>query len=207
MSKAKVVQVNYWKRMLKETEKVIGGLHGLVLLSHNSIEFSDVVDFLNKVRKDKQSTVLYISLINSYKHIKKTLEKHPLHSKKLFVVDCVSGFVIEVRDTHDCIYRKPPYNLEQMKKMLMMNIERVNPNIVVIDSLSQFINLSMPREDELNEFYRFLRDIKQKVLGLSEDVIILLYNDKVGLLRALPVMTLDLVLKLEVIRDKVKWHE
>ena len=103
MSEAKIVQVNIWKELRKEINKTIGRLSGLVLLTHNSVEFSDIVDFLNKIRRDEQINVLYISLINSYKHIKETLEKKPLINKKLFVVDCVSGFLIEIQDDFSCI--------------------------------------------------------------------------------------------------------
>ena len=191
--------------MLKEKEEVLGNLRGIVLLIHNSVELSDIVDFLNQIRKNQQLTVLYISLVNSYNKIKETLAKHPMPLKKIHVVDCVSGFLIEVRDTPDCVYRKPPENLEQMKELILKQIGQVNPNIVVVDSLSQFINFSIPNENELNKFYRFLRSIKENILGLNEDSIILLYDDKMGSLTGLPVMSVDLILKLEVIREKVKW--
>jgi hypothetical protein len=206
-SKQKIVQVNYWKKMMKETNEVVGKLHGVVLLIHNSVEFSDIVDFLNKVRNSEQLLVMYLSLRNSYSYIKETLKKHPLQSKQLFVVDCVSGFLIELNDTHDCIYRKPPINLEELKELLMKNIASRNPNMVVVDSMSQFINFSMPTEDELSKFYLFLQSLKENILGLSNDSIILLYDDKVGQLQSLPTISVDLILKLEVIRDVPRWRE
>jgi hypothetical protein len=205
-SKQKIIQVNYWKKMLKETYEVVGKLHGVVLLIHNSVEFSDIIDFLNKIRDNEQLLVLYLSLINSNSRIKEVLKEHPLKSKQLFVVDCVSGFVIELNDTSDCVYRKPPINLEELKELLLKNIACQNPDIVVVDSMSQFINFSMPTEDELSKFYLFLQFLKENILGLSDDSIILLYDDKIGQLQSLPTVSVDLILKLEVIRDAPRWR-
>jgi len=193
--------------MLKETDEVIGKLHGIVLLIHNSVEFSDIVNFLNKIRSNEQLLVLYISFINSYSHIKEILKENPLHSKKLFVVDCVSGFLIEVRDTIECSYRKPPSNLGQLKDLLMNNIGDKNPNIIVVDSMSQFINFSIPTEDELDEFYKFLHSIKENIWGLKDDSIILLYDDKYGQLQGLPTISFDMILKLEVMRGTPRWKD
>jgi len=206
-SKHKIIQVNYWKKMMKETNELVGKLHGIILLIHNSVVFSDIVDFLNKIRPDEHIQVLYISLINSYANIKNILKEHPIRSKDLFVVDCVSGFVIELHDTPECAYRKPPSNLDQLKELLLKNIKNQNPNIVMIDSLSQFINFSMPTDEELNNFYRFLHSIKENIWGLKEDSIILLYDDKFGQLQSLPTMSIDLILKYEVIRKKPGWKE
>ena len=205
-SKQKIVQVHYWKKMMKETHEVVGKLHGVVLLIHNSVEFSDIIDFLNKIRDDEQLLVVYLSLINSYSRIREVLKENPLKSKQLFVVDCVSGFVVELKDIHDCVYRKPPINLDELKELLLKNIASQNPDIVVVDSMSQLINFSVPTEDELSKFYLFLHSLKENILGLSEDSIILLYDDKIGQLQNLPTISVDLILKLEVIRDAPRWR-
>jgi hypothetical protein len=191
--------------MMEETGEVIGKLHGIVLLIHNSVEFSDVVSFLNKVRRDDKLIVLYISFVNSYRHIKQTLQEYPLKSKKLFVVDCVSGFVNEFKDSPECLYRKLPTSLEHLKVLLMKNINFFNPNIVIIDSMSQFINFSIPTEYELNDFYKFLQFFKGNIWGLKEDSLILMYDDKFGELQSLPTVSIDLILKYEVIRGKPRW--
>ncbi len=205
MTEPKIVQVNYWKRMLKESKETIENLKGIVFLIHNSVEFSDIIDFINKIKPEENLKVLYISLINSFNRISQILEKNPLIFKKLFVVDCVSAFLMEVRDTPECIYRNPPRTLEQLKQMLMVNIGQKYPNIVIIDSMSQFINFSVPTDEDLNEFYKFLTSLKENIWGLKEDSIILLYDDKFGELRGLPTVSVDLIMKLEVIRDKNKW--
>lgn len=207
MAKTEIVQVNYWMEIRKNVNKIIGDLHGLVLLTHNSIEFIDIVDFLNKIRKDERLTVLYISLVNSYSNIKNALKAKPLDSKKLFVIDCVSGFLIEIQDTVDCVYRKPPSNLEEMKDLIMKNIRMINPNIIVMDSLTQFINFTTPKDRELHDFYKFLKSMKEDAMGLINDTVILLYDDKMGSMKKLPILFANYILKLEIIREEIKWKD
>jgi hypothetical protein len=207
MEEVMVVQVNYWKEIRKEINRTFESLHGLVLLTHNSIEFSDIIDFLNGLRKNHETTVLYISLISSYNHIKQILQIHPLPSKKLFVVDCVSGFLLELQDSVQCVYRKPPSNLDEMKDLIMKNIQWSNPNIIVVDSISQFINFTTPTDEDLHNLIIFLKSIKEDALGISRDVIILLYDDKIGLMRKLPTMFTDVIMKLEVIKEKPEWKD
>ena len=207
MEDLNVVQVNYWKEMRKEINKTFESLHGLVLLTHNSIEFSDLIDFLKNIRRNQETTVLYISLINSYNHIKQTLQTHPLPLKKLFIVDCVSGFLLEVQDTIDCVYRKPPQNLEEMKNLIIKNIQWSNPNIIVVDSISQFINFTTPTDEELHNLYAFLRSIKEDALGIARDAIILLYDDRMGSMKKLPTMFTDAIMKIEVIKEKPEWKD
>ena len=115
MAETEIVHVNFWKEMHKEIRKTIKNIHGLVLLTHNSVDFSDIVDFLNKIRREEKLTILYITLVNSYSNMKKILDVKPLDSKKLFVVDCVSNFITEHIDSVDCVYTKPPDNLKPMK--------------------------------------------------------------------------------------------
>jgi len=202
----KIIQINYWKESRKELNKIIGEMNGLVLLTHNSVEFPGIVDFLNIIKKNEQTILLYISLINSYRHIKQSLETAPLIKKKLVVVDCASGFV-EIPDTIDCAYRQPPSNLEELKNLIMTNIHRVNPNMVVIDSLTQFINFTMPKDQEVHELYKFLRSIKGNAIGITCDTIILTYDDRMGSMKRLPTLFTDMILKLEVIREKVEWKD
>lgn len=203
----RVVQINYWKEIRKDIQKTIGKLNGLVLLTHNSVEFFDIVDFLNNVRRDEDLNVLYISLINSYSQIKNVLKEKPLFSKKLFVVDCVSGFLVELQDSIDCVYRRPPESLEEMKDLIVTHIQISDSNMIVVDSLSQFINFSMPNEADLNNFYHFLNTMKEKAISITTDTVILLYDDKMGSMQKLPSMFTNMILKLEVIKEKIKWND
>jgi hypothetical protein len=193
--------------MVKETNEVLDSLHGLVLLLHNSINFIDIVNFLNKIRLNKSNLVMYVSFVNSYSRVKELLYDHPLQSKRLFVIDCVSGYLIDIQDSIDCIYRKPPFNLDQLKELLLKNIGERNPNIVVIDSMSQFINFTNPTDEDLEEFYQFLHSLKENIWGLKDDSVILLYDDNLGHTQKIPAISFDYVLKLEVIREKPRWRD
>ena len=207
MAETEIVHVNFWKEMHKEIRKTIKNIHGLILLTHNSVDFSDIVDFLNKIRREEKLTILYISLVNSYSNMKKILDVKPLDSKKLFVVDCVSNFITEHIDTVDCVYTKPPDNLNDMKELIMENIQKFHPNLVVLDSLSQFINFSMPSNENLHNFYKFLKSIRRDAIGITNDTFILIYDDKMGSMKTLPTLFTDTILKLEVIREEVKWQD
>ena len=203
--KSEIVGINYWKRIREEKDGVIGNLHGLVFLIHNAAEFPQIIDFLNNVKPNKKLVVLYFSMINSYSNITSILMKKPIPNKELHVIDCVSIFLSDLEDTSHCIYLKPPKDLNELKQIVLENIQRVGPNIFLIDSLSQFINFTLPSPEELRDFYFFLKDIRESVSGLKEDAVVLLYDDTFGSLRSLPVMNVDLILKYEVIRDEVRW--
>jgi hypothetical protein len=203
--KTEIVGINYWKRIREEKDGVIGNLHGLVFLIHNSAEFPQIINFLNQVKPNKKLVVLYFSLINSYSNISSILKKKPTPNKEFHVIDCVSMFLGDLEDTTHCIYLKPPQNLKELKQIILDNIQRVNPNIFMVDSLSQFINFTLPSPEELRDFYFFLKDIRESVSGLTDDAVILLYDDTFGSLRSLPVMNVDLILKFELIRDEVRW--
>ena len=207
MNEEVIVQINYWKEMRKELNKTMSQLSGIVLLTHNSVDFSGIIDFLNLVRKDEMLTTLYISLIQSNDYIKDKLTIKPMKNKRLFVVDCVSHYVRNNHDTDDCIYKKTPYNLEEMKKLIEDSIKYVNPNIIIIDSLSQYINFTMPTDNELNELYKFLKSIKEDVLGIICYTVILIYDDKLGSMKKLPTLFTDLILKLEIIKENIQWTD
>jgi len=99
-----MVQVNYWKEIRKEINKTFEPLHSSTSLTNDSIKFSGLIDFLKNLRRNQQITILYVALINSYDHVKQSLQTNLLSSKKLFVGDYV--------------YRKPPYFVNEMKNLL-----------------------------------------------------------------------------------------
>jgi hypothetical protein len=207
VSEEVIVQINYWKEMRRELNKTISQLRGVVLLTHNSVDFTDIIDFLNLVQKDEWLTTLYISLIQSYDYIKNKISVKPLKNKRLFFVDCVSHYVKDQPDNDNCIYKKIPYNLEEMKKLIEDSIKYVNPNLIIIDSLSQYINFTTPTDNELHELYKFLKSIKEDVLGITCYAVILIYDDKLGSMKKLPTLFTDLILKLEIIKEKIQWTD
>lgn len=191
--------INYWKEVNKELNNILKNLSGVVLLTHNSIEFTNIIDILNKIRKDKFLDILYVSLVRSYGYMKKALIQKPLEQKRLFVIDCVSGFAFPPEDKVDnCLYHSPPENLYEMKEIIKFGIEKANPDIVIIDSLSQFVNFSHPTSQELEDLYIFLKTVKQDTLNVVQKTFILLYDSKLGVMHRLPKSYTDLILKVEV---------
>ena len=114
-----VININYWKEIHKDISATLKDLSGIVLLTHNSIEFTDIIDILNMMKPDHFLSVLYISLIRSYDFMKLALDQKPLDSKQIFFIDCVSGFAFPPEENiDDCYYHKPPSTLEEMKEII-----------------------------------------------------------------------------------------
>jgi len=200
--KGTTLNINYWKEIDKNIDDVLRNLNGIVLLLHNSVEFLHIIDFLNKVKPDHFTNVLYISLIRSYNYMRHVLDINPLEEKRLFFIDCVSGFAFPPEENiDDCLYHKPPQDLERMKEIIKFGIEKSNPDIVIIDSLSQFINFSRPTEDELLDLYEFLKSLKENSLNILQDTFILLYDSKMGVAQNLPKTFTDMILRLEVAKE------
>jgi hypothetical protein len=176
------ISINYWKEVEKDIPILLNDLKGITLLTHNSIELTDLVDFINKIKANHFTNILYISLVRSYGYIKSVLELKPLDKKRVFIIDCVSGFAFPYEDKIDeCMYHKPPQNLEEMKKIINFGIEKAGPDVVILDSLSQFINFTKPTSDELEDLYDFLRSLKKESLNIIQDSFILLYDTKIKL--------------------------
>ena len=200
--------INYWKEVHKEIDTILKDIRGLILLTHNSIEFTDIVDFLKKVRPGEFLNILYISLTRSYDFMTLILQRKPLDEKRIFFIDCVSGYAFpEEEQKDDCLYHKPPYNLEELKKIINFGIEKAEPEIIIIDSLSQFINFSKPTEQEINELYKFLNSIKEDTLNVIQNTFILLYDTRLGTMQNLPKLSTDLILKIEVVKEEARWKD
>ena len=208
MEEALLENINYWKEAHKEIHEILQDFRGIMLLTHNSMEFTDIVDFLNKVRPDKFLDVLYISLIRSYDYMTVVLLRKELKNKRIFFIDCVSGYAFpSEEEIDDCIYHKPPHTLREMKELIAFGIKKANPEIIVIDSLSQFINFSQPTESEINDLYNFLQSLREDTLGIMQNTIVLLYDSKMGTMQHLPKISTDLILKVEVVKEEARWKD
>ncbi|HDO19658.1 MAG TPA: hypothetical protein ENG74_02920 [Thermoplasmatales archaeon] len=122
-------------------------------------------------------------------------------------VDKVGGFSGE---GIKYIYRDPPPDLNKMVKLIEEGINLLEGtgetiDLVVIDSISQFVDFSFPRDTETRDFYNFVRSLKNNVMDALHDTVILLYDNKSRSMRVLPVIHTDLVLNMEIIREKMTW--
>jgi len=197
-----VEYTNYWMEIQNRLSETLNNIKGLVLVVYTGLEFTDFVEILNKVEPNRFINVLYISLVRSYKYIKQVLEYKPCKSKRFFVVDCVSGYAFPTEEGMDeCFYHKPPSSLEEMKKIIEFGVEKSNPEMMVVDSLSQFINFSHPTEDELNQLYSFLKMLKNEVSTNGQEIIILLYDSNISRLHRLPKDAVDEIIKIEKIKE------
>jgi len=48
MNDQKIIQGNYWKEIQNEIPDILEDISGIVLLTHNSLEFTNIIDFLIK---------------------------------------------------------------------------------------------------------------------------------------------------------------
>lgn len=196
------MEINYWRSIQNEIDDVLEKLQGIVLVLHNSMEFIQFVDFFQKIQSSHLTNVLYISLTRSHDYMRHALELKPFDRKLIYVIDCVSGFAFPTEDNIDnCLYHKPPKNLTQMKEIISYGIEKCNPDIIVLDSLSQFVNFSQSSDKELRDLSFFLKNLRNNALNIRQKTVILLYDTKLGSPRIHPDITIDMTLKIEVIKN------
>mgnify|MGYP000073689993 CR=1 FL=1 len=192
-------QMNFWRGVNHEITQTLDGITGVVLLAYDGMEFSDFIDILNQTNPSMHGNVLYVSMVRSYNFMKSVLSSKPLKNKQLFFIDCVSGFAFPSEgDDDNCMYHKPPQSLDEMKEIINFGIKKAGPNIIIIDSLTQFMNFAHCSDDELKEFTAFLDNIKSSSIDQARQACFLLYDAKMGRLGGIPDVCADLLLKVEV---------
>jgi len=197
------VEINYWRSIQNEVDEVLEKLQGIILVLHDSMEFTQFIDFLQKIQSNHFTNVLYISLTRSHDYIRHAMELKPFDRKLIYVFDCVSGFAFPTEDHNDnCLYHKPPQDLAQLKEIIKYGIEKSNPEIIVLDSLSQFVNFSQSTDKELHDLSLFLQTLKDDTLNIRQKTVLLLYDTKLSSSRILPKMMIDMILKIEIIKKK-----
>jgi len=203
-----VININFWKEIHKEISSTLEEISGIVLITHNSIQFPDIIDILNVTRPNQIMTVLYISLTRSYEFMKSALNQKKLREKQLFFIDCVSGYAFpKENNIDDCIYHRPPSNLNEMREIITLGIQKSNPDIIIIDSISQFINFSRPTETKITDLYQFLRTIRESGLNIVQDTYMLFYDNQMDMMINLPKRYTDLILKIEVSKEEAFWKD
>jgi len=166
----------------KNSDAEFNSLNGVVLLKHSSIDFIQIIQILNQIKSDHFIDVLYISFVRSYKYMRTALEFNPLHKKRILFIDCVSGYAFPDEDKiDDCFYHKPPSNISEMERIILFGIEKVNPDIVVIDSLSQYISFSKSNIKDTINLIDLIRATIEGKNSLKKLTFILLYDTKLGM--------------------------
>ncbi len=197
-----VVAVNYWKSVNFELKRIMLDFWNTLLLIHDSLEFKQIVEFLNKF--PYHGKILYISLTKTNDAIKPHFKNL---KSKIFVIDCVSSMVFEKKGTVDCQFDAAPSTLNEMTELIEKYTKKIEPDFIVLDSLSQFIDFSSLSTKKGREMYSFLDYLKNTYSKTPYRFIILYDNILSKELANLPLAGVDVILKYEVIAGRVDWKD
>jgi len=198
-----VIQVNYWREMRKDLDKMLESYWETMLLIQDSVNFEETISFLKKLPPTKRK-VVYISLTKTCDALRKYLDDF---GEEVFIIDCVSSFLFEKKKTKGCVFVKPPSNLEQMTKLITNAVKKIGPGYIFLDSLSQFIDFSSSskKTENFKDLYEFLKYMKF-ISSRTSCKFVLMYDDKLSRdLVKLPKFHVDIILKLEAIVDRIGW--
>jgi hypothetical protein len=191
-------EIDYWLEKTSKIKEDISGMRDILLLIHNSVDFKDMTDFLNKLPTDKIS---YISVTKTYDSLKPYFEKV---KKEIYVVDCVSKVLFRRDDTEECIFISPPGTLYQLTSIIKEEAKK-RQSTIVIDSLSQFVSITTPTEEQ-ESIYLFSGNVKE-ILKDNYCKVVLLYDSDISKpLRNLPKVHIDRIIKMEVSKDVISWQ-
>jgi hypothetical protein len=197
-----VVAVNYWKSVNNEFRRITLDFWNTLLLIHDSLEFKEIAGFLNKF--PHPGKILYISLTKTNDAIKPHFKNI---TSKIFVVDCVSSLVFEKKGAQDCLFEPTPSSLNEMIELIEKYSKKIEPDIIVLDSLSQFIDFSSISSSKGRELYAFLDYLKSRFSKTPYRFIILYDNALSKELANLPSTGVDMILKYEVVMGRVDWEK
>lgn len=198
MNEEEIVAVNYWKETRKDLKKVLSEPWKTLLLVHNSKEVKEIVDFIKKLSGAKR--ILYISLTKTDNAIRPYFEDMGI---SLFIVDCVSGGLFEKKNTRTSFYENPPSTIDEMSGLNDKYISELHPDYIILDSLSQLIDFSTTTPKNSKNLYDYLNTLKNTRTSCK---FILLYMDMNSSgVAFVPSYDVDIILKMEVISDKVYW--
>ncbi|MCX9085762.1 MAG: hypothetical protein OIN87_13295 [Candidatus Methanoperedens sp.] len=193
-----IVAVNYWKSVNNEIKRILLDFWNTFLLIHDSLDFPEIVGFLNKM--PYPGKIMYISLIKSNESMKPHLKNL---KSKIFVIDCVSSMIFEPKSTKDCQFEPTPSSLDEMMSLIEKYIKIAEPDLIVIDSISQFIDFSSVSNPKSKELYSFLDQLKNKYSSTHYRFILLYDNVLSSELVNLPFMSVDVILKYEILTGRI----
>jgi hypothetical protein len=193
-----IVAVNYWKSVNNEIKRILLDFWNTLLLIHDSLDFAEIVGFLNKM--PNPGKILYISLTKSNDSMKPHLKNL---KSKIFVIDCVSSMIFERKGTQDCQFEPTPSSLNEMMELIEKYIKIAEPDLVVIDSFSQFIDFSSVSNPKGKELYGFLDHLKHKYARTHYRFILLYDNILSRELVNLPFTSVDVILKYEILTGRI----
>jgi archaellum biogenesis ATPase FlaH len=193
-----IVAVNYWKSVNNEIKRIMADFWNTLLLIHDSLDFPELVGFLNKM--PSSGKIMYISLTKSNDSMKPHLKNL---KSKIFVIDCVSSMIFEPKGGQDCQFEPTPSSLNEMMELIEKYINILKPDLIVIDSFSQFIDFSSVSNPRGKELYGFLDHLKNKYSRTHYKFILLYDNILSRELVNLPFTSVDVILKYEILTGRI----
>lgn len=191
------IAVNYWREIKFDQGKTLSGLWNTIVLIHNSDDFREILDFIKQA--PSPGKIVYISFTKTNDKIIPLIEKK---MPKMFVVDCISKMLFEKKDTDKCFFEDAPSNLDQVSALIEKYLIKINPDLLILDSISPFINFSTYSLSDIRQFERFLGDFRGKKSTMCK--FIFLYEDLLMKeLKYLPTLEVDMVLKMDVITGRM----
>jgi len=196
-----IISANIWQEVSLRIEDVLEQFPHTLILVHNSAEFDELLFFIKKILWTKQ--IVYLSMTKTYFSIKQSLQKS---KRKIVIIDCVSIGVfgekraspMGISDNH--ITERTPATFGELLALIYKIKNSSNPDYIIIDSLSLFLDFAVASR-KMEEFISFINELNKFSMKF-----IFLYDSGVPRTTInLPVFEVDMVLKLEILRDKMKW--
>lgn len=195
-------QKHYWIEARKDMYRIMFRDWDTLLLIHNSSEFKDIAEFINFL--PYVNRLMYISATKTFGSIKDYL-KEPYFKRPVnfYFVDCISRGVFNERDIKGCYFEDTPSDLEELAKLIEKYLIETKPDIVVIDSLSKFIDFSSLTDSKV--LFRFLTYLKSLCSGTYRKFVMLYNEQTLKSLIQLPHTHVDVIFKIETAGRRINW--
>lgn len=204
----KTVAANYWVEVEKEMESFMATLPRLLLVVHNSAEFDNLVRLIR--RFPRYGEMVYISLARPFASIR----EYYVDWKDLTIVDCISHRAFPAKSLQQaqsqtegenvkCFYEHPPSDLGELKELIYEYVHWFDPHLVVLDSLSQFVDFSI--QSTTPDLFEFFNNLKAQYTTQYTKFILLYDEEETGESQALPKYQVDKILRYEVIKSDTNW--
>lgn len=185
--------IRCWEEVSQKIDDSLKYVSHTALFVHNAAEIEDITAIFKNLHSSK---VLYISMTRTYDAVKASL---PLLASTTIFVDCISGGVFLGSPPKNCLFKPMPADVPGLIKLIASTAAEVNPEHIIIDSISQFIDFTGRGIDR--EGY----DLIQKLRSLTSKNL-LLYDENMAQLTDFPTMLISSIYRIEVIRTKIRWE-
>lgn len=198
--------VHCWMEAKNQLERLLLREWDILMLIHNSVEFPEIVEFINKLPYARK--MAYITINKTCNSVKPYFQRPYFRRKtEVSIVDCISKRIMKIEKIKGCRIEDPPSNLKEMAVLLDKYLTTINPDLVVFDSLSKFIDFSS--ETDSQWLFKFLNYLKSRSSD-SGRKFVLLYDDSTSndTIGSLPRYNIDMIFKLEEkkMKKKIAWR-